>query len=201
MARPTKLDKKLQNRIVKLIRSGVSIADTCAAVGIAESTYYDWMAQGAAGDDPYSEFSEAVNRARNHAKVTAIGTIHTAAQPYTQRSKTVKTYTETRLRKAVDETTGKPIEVPYEHREVSESVTVTYMQGDWRAAVEYLKRRYPDEWTDRLHLDDWRTDAIAAIKRGEITYDALEELFDTSLAAELFAAAGVPIQAREGETS
>lgn len=42
----------------------------------------------------------------------------------------------------------------------------------------------------------WRDQAIADIKAGTITYDALREAFDDSLAASLFASAGVPIQAR-----
>jgi hypothetical protein len=42
----------------------------------------------------------------------------------------------------------------------------------------------------------WRDQAIADIKAGTITYDALREAFDDSLASALFASAGVPVSSR-----
>lgn len=44
-----------------------------------------------------------------------------------------------------------------------------------------------------LKVDDWRSQAIADIRAGKIAYEVLANAFDHSLAAELFAAAGVPI--------
>lgn len=43
---------------------------------------------------------------------------------------------------------------------------------------------------------DWRSQAIEDIKAGVLSYEALEENFDESLAADLFRAAGVPIPSR-----
>lgn len=48
-----------------------------------------------------------------------------------------------------------------------------------------------------VKIEDWRTQAIADIRAGKIPFEALADAFDTNLAAELFAAAGVPIQVRE----
>lgn len=42
-------------------------------------------------------------------------------------------------------------------------------------------------------VDDWRSQAIEDIRAGKIPFEVLENAFDHSLAAELFAAAGVPI--------
>lgn len=140
MGRPIKLDSKLQKQIVKHLSNGVTIEDTCSAVGIAASTYYEWVKRGEEGDIEFSEFSEAVSRAHNAAKVKAIETIHAAMLPFTQKSVSTKTYTETRLNKAGE---------PYEYKEVSKTETNTRMQGDWRAAESLLKRRFPDEWSER----------------------------------------------------
>ena len=144
MARPTKLDKKLQTKIVKLLKTGVTVRDMCAHVGIAESTYYDWMARGEAGEDLFSEFAEAVSRALGDAKVVAIGTLRSAMSPYTQKASTTETFTETRVGRD-----GKP----YDYVRKLERETVTLFQGDWRAAVEYLRRRFPEEWGDKSQVD------------------------------------------------
>ena len=144
MARPTKLNKTTQAKLVKLIKSGVSISDACANTGVAESTFYDWMERGGKSESPFSEFSEAVNRARNDAKVTAIGTLRNAMSPYKEASTTTETYTETKLTRSGD---------PYEYKRQTERKTVTLYAGDWRAAVEYLKRRAPDEWSEKHILE------------------------------------------------
>lgn len=142
MARPTKLDSKLQKQIVKLLSTGVTVADTCDAVGIAKSTFHDWVKRGEAGDEaPFSEFSDAVSRAYNAAKVKAIGTLRAAMSPYNQTQTVKKTFTETRLTRGG---------VPYEYKRVEETKSVTRYNGDWKAAVEYLKRRHPDEWSERF---------------------------------------------------
>jgi phage terminase small subunit len=52
-----------------------------------------------------------------------------------------------------------------------------------------------------VKIEDWRTQAIADIRAGRIQYPALAEAFDDSLAAQLFAAAGVPISAGESEAT
>src|SRR3990167_9088242 len=144
MARPTKLNKTVQNNIVKLLKSGVSIADACSHTGIAESTFYEWQQRGNNGDADYTEFSEKVSRARNNAKVVAIDTIHSAALPTTTRTRKIHRVTETR-----ENIYGKP----YEYTLVDENEYVTEAPGDWRAAVEYLKRRFPDEWSEKRILE------------------------------------------------
>jgi len=189
--RPTKLNSTSQNQLVKLIKTGVTVDDACAYVGIHRDSFYEWMRRGEAGDELYADFSDAIHRARNSAKVAAIETLRNAMSPYKTTTTTTETFIETRLDRHGN---------PYEYKRVKESKAVTVYAGDWRAAVEYLKRRFFDEWGDRQKNDDWRSDAIALIKRGEVTYDAIAEAFnDHSLAAELFAAAGVTVQVGAGE--
>jgi len=48
-------------------------------------------------------------------------------------------------------------------------------------------------FTERYQRDDWRSEAIEYIRKGELSYQALAEEFDHDLATELFATAGVPV--------
>lgn len=163
--RHTKLTPALQKKMIKLLKTGVTVTDACAHVGIAQGTYYNWIEWGHEGKSPYLQFLEAVTRAHNNAKVIAIGTIRTALTPYKQTSVRTETYTETRLTKNGD---------PYEYKEERVVSTVTVMPGDWRAAMEYLKRRFPDEWSDRVNVQgdmnikvDWRDEFQQQGKDGE----------------------------------
>lgn len=199
MARPTKLNKTLQSKLVKVLKTGATVADACQHVGIHKDTFYDWLKRGEAGEAEFSDFSDAVSRAFGNAKVVAIGTLRNAMTPYKQTSTTVETFTETKLDRS-----GKP----YEYKRQTERKSVTVMAGDWRAAVEYLKRRFADEWGDRQKIEDWRDQAIADLRDGKFTFDALADAFGgreglieafggISLAARLFAAAGIPVQVGE----
>lgn len=73
--------------------------------------------------------------------------------------------------------------------------TIEFEVHDPQAALVHLGR-YHKLFVDRVQQDDWRSQAIADIRNGNITFEALADAFDNSLAAELFAEAGVPVQAR-----
>lgn len=172
MARPTKLTKALQSKIVAALKTGATVADMCQHVGIGESTFYLWQDIGQACIDGrvhdrapetdaekarYIEFVEAVISAQADAKAAAMKVLRTAMEPHQQVSTKVKTYKETRINKVTGE--------PYEYVEVQEEKTITTFPGDWRAGVEYLKRRHFDEWGDKskqeisgtLGIEDVRT--------------------------------------------
>lgn len=200
--RKTKLSDKRQAAIVEMVKTGVSVADACANAGIAVSTFYDWIKRGEAGEVLFSEFSEAIAKAYNDAKVTAIGTLRSAMSPYTQKSTSTKTYTEVRVLKnrsgevLLDED-GNP--KTYEHVERTVTKTETVMLGDWRAAVEFLKRKYPDEWRDSIKIEDWKSQAIADIRAGSLDFPTLETLFDRATAIDLFASAGIDMMVGSDE--
>lgn len=79
-----------------------------------------------------------------------------------------------------------------EHVRVKRRVKIV----DPLAALVHLGR-YHKLFTDKVELTDWRHEAIRDIRSGVIEYaDVVEELGD-SLAAELFRAAGIPIQMAE----
>lgn len=155
MPRPTKLNPELQQKIVERLQAGSTIKATCDSVGIAESSYYLWIAIGEAHSkgethanmprtiaerDAYSEFSEAVTRAQADGLIQAAVRFRQGMNPYDTESVTTETLEETRLDKE-----GKP----YTYRKTVTKKTVAHMPGDWRAAMEYLARRDPANWAQQ----------------------------------------------------
>lgn len=172
--RPTKLTKALQKKIVAALKTGASIADVCQHVGLHKSTYYDWLQRGSDGEPEFSDFSDATTRAQADAKTTAIKTLKIAMQPYDETSVSVEIYTETRLT---------PGGFPYDYSRRTERKTVTSYKGDWRAAVEYLKRRHFAEWGDQsrrvnLNVEPEQLDRLMAAleARGLTPSEAFEAL-------------------------
>jgi transposase len=164
MARKTKLNDQTQTALVKLLERGVTVKDACAAVGIDEKTYYNWIKRGEANDPEYIQFFQLTNRAHNAAKIAMIESLYVASQRRTERTVTVKTYRETRLRK-----TAEGEEVPYTYEKQWETVTTTPMLGDWRAAESYLKRRHSDEWSERIeHTGEDGKPIVIAITKMDV---------------------------------
>jgi phage terminase small subunit len=58
-------------------------------------------------------------------------------------------------------------------------------------ALELLAKYH--DLINKIRIDDWRTQAVADIRAGNLPFEALAGAFDESLATELFRAAGVPI--------
>lgn len=81
--------------------------------------------------------------------------------------------------------------------EASDSVEWEIEPYDRIKALELLGKH--QGLFNTVKIEDWRTQAIADIRAGIIEFEALADAFDRSLAAELFAAAGVSIQVSEGD--
>lgn len=56
-------DEKLTAAMVALLTHGSTLAIACAHVGISTSTYYQWLARGQAGEEPYGSFARECTRA------------------------------------------------------------------------------------------------------------------------------------------
>lgn len=167
MARKTLLTPDLQKKIIKLLETGVSIDDACSRVGISDRTYYNWRDRGqeaanqleqALETDPdadvptgellFFQFFQATTRALKNAKIEAIGAVYGSIKGFKTKSVKTVVFKETRLRKG-----EKGVEEPYEYQETTTTTTIAQHAPDPHTAIEYLKRRYPDEWIDRLRID------------------------------------------------
>jgi phage terminase small subunit len=73
-----------------------------------------------------------------------------------------------------------------------ETTTVKVELHDSQKALQLLGK-YHKLFVERVQVDDWRSQAIQDIKAGVLDYPTLESLFDTTLAQELFRAAGVSV--------
>lgn len=192
--RKSKLTPTLQQEIVDNLTLGCTVRDCCELAGINTDTFYDWM-------NKKSDFSDAVTQAQAKARRAAVMAIRINLAE--TKSKTAETviFEETRLRwVAIKNEAGQVIgkeQQPYTYRKTTVTNREAQTPPDWRAGVEYLKRRDNRNWSDKITItiEDLRQQAINDIRAGVLTYDALAAE-DKSLADELFAAAGVPIEAR-----
>jgi transposase len=78
--RQTKLTPEVQDRIVAALRAGNYQETAARYAGISEDTFYEWLKRGK--EEPgsaYSEFSEAVEKAKADAEVRDVALIDKAA--------------------------------------------------------------------------------------------------------------------------
>jgi phage terminase small subunit len=61
-------------------------------------------------------------------------------------------------------------------------------------AADILAKYY--DLTNRVKIESWEDQAIADIKAGKLPFKVLADAFDTGLATELFAKAGVPVSSK-----
>lgn len=62
--RPSKITPELTERVCELIEKGLPYTLVCEAVGINESTFYDWIKKGEIGKKGYTDFSERVSKSK-----------------------------------------------------------------------------------------------------------------------------------------
>jgi transposase len=92
VARPTKLTKQVQRRLVGLTRAGIFIKESAPFAGVTRPTVYSWMRRGEAelarvgsgrppneAEQPYAEFARAMNQAKAYANVMDMMVIRRAA--------------------------------------------------------------------------------------------------------------------------
>lgn len=79
MARPTDLTPDVHAKIVEVVRQGNFRETAAAAAGIDARTMRRWLYRGAQGEQPYRDFSEALDQAEAESEVADIGAIAAAA--------------------------------------------------------------------------------------------------------------------------
>jgi hypothetical protein len=81
MSRTTKLTKEVQDKIVFALRAGNYQETAARYAGIDGATFYRWMSRGAEEETGiYSEFCEAVEKAKAEAEVRDVTLIDKAAK-------------------------------------------------------------------------------------------------------------------------
>jgi hypothetical protein len=186
--RKPKYNSEIHKQLVDLIATGNTIRDACAYVGIHEDTFHLWLRT-----NKYSDFSEDIRRAKGQAHIGAVFAIRSAIQGQEQVTTTNDVVVETRLRK-IKQPDGTVEEVPYDYTKTVRGTTVTKLPPDWRASIDYLKRRDPEHWSDRssLKFETWETELVQLLRAGKITPEQVTKELETSLAERLFIAAGIP---------
>ena len=76
--KPIKLTPELQAKICTLVRAGNYFSIVCRASGISMDTLTRWRKRGAAGEDPFREFLEALQKAEDDHEIAAVAAIHLA---------------------------------------------------------------------------------------------------------------------------
>ncbi len=146
MPRHTRLNDERTGQIVERLRSGCTRKAAAESIGVTYESFRLWLEKGASGRPPYSAFLAAVTHAEAEAEARNTLVLLKAATGWdsgatTTTRKTVFKTKETRLKD------GTVIKEPVAFEEVSTSETRS-REFDWKAALEWLKRRRRDEWGD-----------------------------------------------------
>jgi hypothetical protein len=70
--RRTLLNAKLQKEICGYLSDCCTIRTACEATSISETSFFDWIRRGEAGERPFAQFAQAVTRARGRAKAMIV---------------------------------------------------------------------------------------------------------------------------------
>lgn len=143
--RKSKLTKEVRGSLIESTTLGLKIEDACALAGISQTSYFNWLQQGALGKSAlYVEFLEAIKAAEPKGKQASLARIDQAGRGGGK-------YTETRT-------------THFKNGEIETVITEKEMLPDWKADAWRLERKYPEEFGQRYRLDvtDWRKQAERA---------------------------------------
>ena len=77
VGRRTLCTPDLQKVFCDALAKSHTIKNACVVAGISESTFYEWLARGIVGEQPYCKFAELVQYARARGLVTLVESIIT----------------------------------------------------------------------------------------------------------------------------
>lgn len=132
IGRGSKLSMELIEEVLNLIEAGNYVEVSCLAVGITESTYYNWLRRGKDLLDDWGTDVDAwpdwLNEYDAHCMVLTQGAVRAQARSEAMAVATV--------RKA--------------------------MKDDYRAAIAWLERRHPGRWSRRTEVHMSQNGLVAA---------------------------------------
>jgi hypothetical protein len=79
--RRTKLTIGLQRKLCAIIATPCTIRTACEACGISETSFYEWIRRGEAGEKPFSQFADAVAHARARGKIRVVNDLWQCKDP------------------------------------------------------------------------------------------------------------------------
>lgn len=130
--RPTLLTDVVADQICEHLENGNYFAVACRAVGISPDTGLTWRNRGVPGTREYDELGPWDREQR--AAIAEGAEILEEAGRFSQFSQ--------RVARAEAAAEVKAVEAVH-----------TAMTTDWRAAVEFLKRKHPDRWREETRID------------------------------------------------
>lgn len=122
--RKTKRTPECEARIQNALLLGNTRKAACRYAGISEDTFADWLKR-------FPDFSDLVEQAEARVEIEMVSILRKAAKErevVITKSKTIGDVT-------ITETTKR-------------------MEFDWKAALEWLKRRRPKEWGDAMKIGE-----------------------------------------------
>jgi hypothetical protein len=184
IGRPTKRNDAAEEVILRYVRQGSTRSDAAAAARIAEGTLYAWMAD-------FPEFHEAIRQAEGECAVRHALTVQKAATGFEQRE--TRTATKQALMRTLArdpdgtplfDKNGKPL---FEQQMVTltEETVVVKNLFDWRASMEWLRRRRRDDWADKTVTDVTGTPADANSGAGPADMADFEQALERAYGPEL----------------
>lgn len=147
-------------KILQLLEDGQTDKTAAALSGINKDTFYTWIKADAA-------FSDAVTHARGIAEQRAVDTLRAAMKVQPTKAVEETVFEETRLNRKGE---------PYTYKRSTVTKKVSELAPDWRASIEYLKRRSPDEWAETL-IVKITAEQAAALKAADATPAEVIEAF------------------------
>lgn len=197
MGRKTKLNDQLSDDIIALLEIGTPDETMCEHIHIHKATFYNWLKWGRgyaaggsngelivvdgqeiqlpkSGKTRYIEFLDAVTRARAAAKVHSVQAIHDAISGTETVTEIIEHIEEIRLKKDGSE---------YNYEKTVEKTVTVHNAPEWRAAMEYLERRDPDNWRKQQKIDLEGTlqlsdDVISLLKKMDVDMDTVLQIFE-----------------------
>lgn len=164
MARPTALTSEVFDSIITALRAGNYLTVAAAHAGVGSDTVNAWVRRGTEGTPDYEErgpFSDEQLRQLG-ACLNCKGTgREPGKRPHTTRI--CRTCRSTGMRRGFDRSKLDPADGLFVRfgREVARAradaevhavaiLRQSMLAGDWKAAVEYLKRAHPERWREEV---------------------------------------------------
>jgi len=141
MPRNTKRTPETEKKLLDALRGGNTRRAACIYAGISETTFATWL-------ERFSDFRELVTHAEAQVEVRNVAILQKAAAGYeTTETRTADRYFMKMTKVTLPDGTVREETAPVK---VTEVTTIVRHEADWRPGLEWLKRRRPADWGDKM---------------------------------------------------